>query len=29
VRTALEDLRGLPSTQFFSDSFVTELNSAG
>jgi NAD(P)H-flavin reductase/ferredoxin len=25
VRTALEDLRGLPSTQFFSDSFVTEL----
>lgn len=28
VRTALEDLRGLPSAQFFSDSFVTELKSA-
>jgi NAD(P)H-flavin reductase/ferredoxin len=29
VRTALEDLRGLPAAQFFSDSFVTEMKSAG
>ena len=25
VRTALQDLRGLPAGQFFSDSFVTEM----